>query len=346
MRMLNDVKISTKLTSGVLIGALLVLAIGLLGYVSQQKTEDVAEYHFLMSMPALSLLEKISTKFEIMHSDLMIRATDLDAKRSYDFNKNNLSSLIRKYDSLALKTGRDGERLAGEGMRATMQNYTLEMRASLQRYDDIVQELFILHKTNKKEDKILARIDDLHNERNKFREILKNDKSMEYLGAEKQHRKIITTRKNIKVITIISTILTFLLALALGYFVFKSSLKPIRELKKASEEIRKGNFKHRIDVKSKDEIGELGIGFNEMAAKLKESYEGLEKKKGEVEEEVKKRTKEFQEKLEELEQFQKLAVGRELKMIELKKALRQVSTPSSTRGAQGKKEGITKKIER
>jgi hypothetical protein len=39
--------------------------------------------------------------------------------------------------------------------------------------------------------------------------------------------------------------------------------------------------------------------------------------------EVKKRTKELQERIDELEKFHKLTVGRELKMIELKKSLRQ-----------------------
>jgi len=40
-----------------------------------------------------------------------------------------------------------------------------------------------------------------------------------------------------------------------------------------------------------------------------------------LEEQVKERTKELQEKVEELERFHRLAVGRELKMIELKKEI-------------------------
>lgn len=48
----------------------------------------------------------------------------------------------------------------------------------------------------------------------------------------------------------------------------------------------------------------------------------LEKRiKQEMEEEIKKRTEELSEKVEEMERFQKIAVGRELKMIELKKEI-------------------------
>ena len=46
-----------------------------------------------------------------------------------------------------------------------------------------------------------------------------------------------------------------------------------------------------------------------------------EEEKKSLEQKVKRRTKELQEKIEELERFQKFAVGRELKMIELKKEL-------------------------
>jgi len=50
----------------------------------------------------------------------------------------------------------------------------------------------------------------------------------------------------------------------------------------------------------------------------------LKKLQEEMEEKVKEKTKELQEKVEELERFQKLAVGRELKMIELKEEIKKL----------------------
>ena len=53
---------------------------------------------------------------------------------------------------------------------------------------------------------------------------------------------------------------------------------PIRELIRASEQVTAGQFKHRIEVKTGDEIEALADQFNLMSAKLDDSYSSLEKK--------------------------------------------------------------------
>ncbi len=55
--------------------------------------------------------------------------------------------------------------------------------------------------------------------------------------------------------------------------------------------------------------------------KVNERTHELEEAKNELEKNVEERTKELNEKVEELEKFRKLSIGRELKMIELKKTL-------------------------
>ena len=89
------------------------------------------------------------------------------------------------------------------------------------------------------------------------------------------------------------------------------------------------------------EIEDIFSSFNKMAVDLEKSYTALEESKKALEikvaartrelkelteqqeEIIKERTKELQKRVAELEKFQKLVVGRELKMIELKRALRQ-----------------------
>jgi len=109
--------------------------------------------------------------------------------------------------------------------------------------------------------------------------------------------------------------ITFVTILILSLLAKKVVIDPIKKLKEGVKIIGGGNLTYKMEVDTNDEIGDLTQSFNEMAVKLGKSHSELENR-------VKKRTKELQEKVQELERFQKLAVGRELKMIELKKALR------------------------
>lgn len=53
---------------------------------------------------------------------------------------------------------------------------------------------------------------------------------------------------------------------------------PIQKLIRASEQVTAGQFKHRIEVKTGDEIEALADQFNLMSAELADSYSSLEKK--------------------------------------------------------------------
>jgi nitrogen fixation/metabolism regulation signal transduction histidine kinase len=53
-------------------------------------------------------------------------------------------------------------------------------------------------------------------------------------------------------------------------------VRPITKLKEATGVIAGGNLEHRVDIDSNDEIGELASAFNEMTAKLKDSYVALQ----------------------------------------------------------------------
>lgn len=98
----------------------------------------------------------------------------------------------------------------------------------------------------------------------------------------------------------------------------------------------------RIRIGGKDEITKLGQSINQMLEDLKNSEEEREKALSKNEEMGKK----LQEHVEELEKFNKLMVGRELKMIELKKALQQaqgkVVAEVSSSNVQGKQEELEK----
>ena len=56
-----------------------------------------------------------------------------------------------------------------------------------------------------------------------------------------------------------------------------SITKPISKLKSAATEIGKGKLDTKIDVKSKDEIGDLASSFKQMTRDLRKSHEKIKK---------------------------------------------------------------------
>jgi histidine kinase len=59
----------------------------------------------------------------------------------------------------------------------------------------------------------------------------------------------------------------------LTFFVSRSIIRPIRELQKAAKQMKEGNLNVPIKPMSKDELGQLAQGFDEMRMRLKESIE-------------------------------------------------------------------------
>lgn len=61
--------------------------------------------------------------------------------------------------------------------------------------------------------------------------------------------------------------------LLLTTYMSKNIIKPLQALRKAAREIEEGRLDYQLDVARKDEIGQLGIAFEEMRTRLQQSLE-------------------------------------------------------------------------
>jgi signal transduction histidine kinase len=86
-----------------------------------------------------------------------------------------------------------------------------------------------------------------------------------------------------------------LLAIATSVLLARRLVRPIESIQTAAAKIGSGSLNQRIEIPSNDELGALAAEFNRMAARLQESYSGLEHK-------VEERTRELATALTELDE--------------------------------------------
>jgi signal transduction histidine kinase len=65
--------------------------------------------------------------------------------------------------------------------------------------------------------------------------------------------------------------------IAVGYLFGRSFINPILALQRGTHALAAGNLDTRVDIKSRDEFGELGASFNTMATRLVELQEDVKK---------------------------------------------------------------------
>jgi signal transduction histidine kinase len=75
---------------------------------------------------------------------------------------------------------------------------------------------------------------------------------------------------------LLSTVtVTVVMTLAFGRMAYRWIVHPIRDLELGVSRIAKGDFEHRVDIHSGDEIEDLAKAYNDMSAKLSDIYRDL-----------------------------------------------------------------------
>jgi nitrate/nitrite-specific signal transduction histidine kinase len=92
-------------------------------------------------------------------------------------------------------------------------------------------------------------------------------------------------------------------------------IQPLKIFTEAAKEVTKGNLDVKVNIEGSDEIGQLAKSFNGMLIELQGARENIEKK-------VAERTAD-------LEKINNFMVGREIKMIDLKKQINELTKNQS-----------------
>jgi two-component system NtrC family sensor kinase len=102
-------------------------------------------------------------------------------------------------------------------------------------------------------------------------------------------------------------VLSVILLLVILYFITSSIIQPLQQMVTATNKIARGDLNHKVDVNFQDEIGQLGLSFNQMTENLKKANEKLIQWGKTLEKRVEERTQKLQEMQHSLIQSEKLA---------------------------------------
>jgi two-component system NtrC family sensor kinase len=111
------------------------------------------------------------------------------------------------------------------------------------------------------------------------------------ISLEEGDKKIIGTRNKM---ILFSAILILISALVKGGFIRKMIHQPIKKLNDATKEVANLNLDHKVDIHSRDELGNLAYSFNKMTGQLKEAKEAVQNWSSQLENRVKEKTQELE----------------------------------------------------
>lgn len=113
--------------------------------------------------------------------------------------------------------------------------------------------------------------------------------------------------QNKKSLIINSILITFIISLFSGIFIWVVVHSKVRELIRGTKEISKGNYDFRINLKSNDELGELSGHFNEMTANLQRALNEIKALNENLNFKIKEKTEQLKNIYDHVNQIERIA---------------------------------------
>jgi len=105
---------------------------------------------------------------------------------------------------------------------------------------------------------------------------LKNGNGRYLVGIDMRADEVRQKFSTIRLTGLISLLLSILLAFVFSRVLAVRITRPIRLFVKRSAEIAEGHFVGKVNIESKDELGDLARAFNTMSDRLSQSHEGMQ----------------------------------------------------------------------
>ncbi|MBI2439660.1 MAG: HAMP domain-containing protein [Candidatus Moranbacteria bacterium] len=155
------------------------------------------------------------------------------------------------------------------------------------------------------------------------------------LIAELPYAEIILSLRPLMIATGFSLFLFFISVVFMLMIIFRVILSPLKHLRDGVIDAEKNNLQQTIVIQGNDEIRDVSDAFNEMILRLREYYQTLEKKVADRTMQLERAKEDINRQLLEVEKLNELMIGREMKMIEMKKEISELKKNHQKETPQG-----------
>jgi methyl-accepting chemotaxis protein len=257
-----DMKITAKISSSFILVGVIVVMVGFMGITSLKSMSKSDTVLFENVTVPLAQIGDISTAFQRMRVNSLVMITANDAETIKD-NVDKINELQAEIDSLANEFE---ERIVSDEMKVTFREFTdarsvyekqLESIISLATENRDAEALALMAETSPAEMAFRAEQDAI----TKIGAMKVDDaKAQEKVNRDSANH-VITT---MTLVMIGSTVYV----VALGVFLSVVISRPLKKATHMIKEIRIGHLSERLNIDTRDEIGEMATAMDQMADDL------------------------------------------------------------------------------
>lgn len=255
MKWFTNLKVRTKLIASFVIIAIFTVVVGLIGINSMGQINDLGNEIYEVNFISAEALANLNKDLETLRGNHNLMLFERD--------ETQLQSRLDILDDISAKANEEIQvyetKIQTEEERAIYN----DLISSLEKYREIRAEHVNMIVAGNYEDAIAGR-DQLRELRTAAQKDL--DRLIDYNlnEAERKAEEGMTTYKNQSIIMIAVAVIGAVLAVGLGLIISGTIARPLAKLVDAANEIADGNLDIRIDIDSKDEIGNLVDVFRIM----------------------------------------------------------------------------------